>query len=590
MSIRESSFPNSFAFRMGKVSLCLILIGVWLYALRWTDSYFSVYILCAAAGITGVLTENLTGNDKGSEKKEKGTMIAAAVFSFLFSFSVLIAKYALFPAGIKGFLKGAAVFAGGFVLARFVFFLALRGIFLLKDGKRGKVLPAPAVLAFSMILIIIIDLIYFYGMTYPGVITNDTVWEITQFSTGELSNHHPFYHALLIRLCMWIGSLFSADINAQIAVYCYVQILFMAFAFGYAVMTLYETKLPVIFPVLALILYALTPAHVTYSVTVWKDVIFGGSLLLFSAGLFRVLKGMNYRSLNHVAYVLGTLGFALFRSNGFFALALLFLIMLFTLGKKRKTLLFITALIIVLSFIMKHPVLSILQVAQPEKVEMLSVPIQQISRTVVDDGNLSEEDLSDIARFHDPEKIREEYVPYISDHIKNLMRKQGYIEEHTDEYLKLWLRIGKKNPGTYVKAWIDLTRGYYNGGYEYWIISDYVVPNDIGLSQKEHVGWIQKAYEALAGPYYLSPVFQAFHSIGLHVWLTLLCLILMILKKRREYLLPAAQILLVLTLFISTPVFCEFRYVYALFTVFPFLFSITAFVCKEGALCDKIKQ
>lgn len=70
-------------------------------------------------------------------------------------------------------------------------------------------------------------------------------------------------------------------------------------------------------------------------------------------------------------------------------------------------------------------------------------------------------------------------------------------------------------------------------------------------------------------------MFDVFRSIGFSVWLVGLYFLFFL--KRKDYrgiVLTLPVIGTVLTLWIATPVFCEFRYAYAVFTCIPFLLVV----------------
>ncbi|MCR5502490.1 MAG: DUF6020 family protein [Lachnospiraceae bacterium] len=419
-----------------------------------------------------------------------------------------------------------------------------------------------------------INLFILFTVAYPGYVTADAIDELDQFLTGAYSNHHPFYHALLLKLFTEAGRGIFGNINAGIALFLVIQILFLAVCFGYAAMTLYETGLPLSVIVTAAALWLLSPYQIAYSVTVWKDIPFGGALLLFTTALFRIMKGIGSRKANECVLIIGAVGFALMRSNGLIALAITFIAVFFVYRKEDRKLLLLLAGVIIGAFLLKHPVLSLLHVTQPDTAETLSIPVQQVAKVITEGGDLNGQE-AELQLFFETEKVPSDYREFISDPIKNHMRKKGYINGHMGEFIRLWAKIGVKNPGLYIKAWIDQTRGYYNGGYEYWIYSDYVMENDLGITAGTPVESIRNLLYKWYEKYYGKSIFQPLHSIGFHVWLMALCFFAGAVHKKKEFLLSVPQLAIILTLLISTPVFCEFRYAYSLFTTAPFLFFTT---------------
>ena len=70
------------------------------------------------------------------------------------------------------------------------------------------------------------------------------------------------------------------------------------------------------------------------------------------------------------------------------------------------------------------------------------------------------------------------------------------------------------------------------------------------------------------------PILAMAFSIGFTFWLIMVSLFYMIYQKKYAYLLVYLPVLLLWLTTLASPVFCEFRYVYGLFTSVPFLFSM----------------
>ena len=146
---------------------------------------------------------------------------------------------------------------------------------------------------------------------------------------------------------------------------------------------------------------------------------------------------------------------------------------------------------------------------------------------------------------------------------------QEYLEAHKGELLRLWIRIGLKNPGAYVRAWIDQTVGYWNSGYRYWIWRTTVRKNDFGISQAPLLPGVRNIFETWFRVFYDLQVFAPFRSVGLHTWITAAVFMVLWIRRRKEILLTIPVLTVVGTLLLAAPVFCEFRYAYAMFASMP---------------------
>lgn len=553
----------------------IFVILSWLITLQRTDAFLSPYVLCSLVGIIA-----FSGNIRRHVVISRREKTCGIVFSILFSVSVVLSNYKIYIPVMAHVVRVAVLLLGGLLIGWHIFIMALR---LSGDGNEkchaAKKDESKRWFWFSFLGIAAVYLIALFFCFSPGCLTPDSFKQIGQNLSGVYSNHHPFWHTMMIKICMDLGQTVFHDINCAVAVYSVFQILCMAAVFAYICMTMYQAGISWVWIVITGIVYAVVPYHLVFSMTMWKDVLFGGTAALFGCALYRMQEGIGQKGVNYIPLIIGALGCCLFRNNGMAAFILTFAVLFFVLGKTEKKMLWSLLAVIVVAFVLKHPVLKALGVNQPDLAEYLSIPEQQIARLIADDVPLEEDELTQIGKVMNIERARKEYAPEISDPIKYVVREtnQEYLSEHKWEYFTLWLRLGLKHPDSYLMAWIDQTKGYWNGGYEYWITSPIVFNNDFGIFMPERTNIVAKLFRGWVNKFNSVPIFEVFRSVGLHVWIFTLCEMILFAKKRKEGLICVMPIAVVLTLLISTPVFCEFRYAYAVFTLFPFVMLLTFF-------------
>ena len=163
----------------------------------------------------------------------------------------------------------------------------------------------------------------------------------------------PFWHTLTVKLFVSPALALFGDMNMAVACFHVAQILFLAACFGYVIMTLYQVEVPLWFLVGVYAVYAFQPHNIVYSVTLWKDIPFAGAAALFVTALYRLLKGIGKsRFCNYTVFILGALGFSLWRTNGWYAFLVTVLVMAFLLSRKeRKLLILMTAVLVISSLI-----------------------------------------------------------------------------------------------------------------------------------------------------------------------------------------------------------------------------------------------
>lgn len=416
-----------------------------------------------------------------------------------------------------------------------------------------------------------------FGARYPGILSPDSISQMTQIMEHSYSNHHPYYHTQIIHMCVAIGFKLFGDINSAVAVYSVFSILVMASCFMYVVETAYECTKNLKLSAAIFSCYLVMPYHIMYSITMWKDVFFAAAVTCLVVSCYRYLKFVGDMKVNVIILLVAAMGMCLLRSNGWVACFVSAAAFVVLFGKKQKKLILCFAVVLLSAYVLKHPVLEALHVSQPATAEFLSIPLQQIARVVTDGGELTEEQTQLLEKVIDIEKIPHEYKNYLSDPIKELIKEKGnqaYILEHKGDFIKLYLQLGMKYPSEYIEAWIDQTRGYWNSGYTYWRWFNGVNKNTLGIHQTIRSQFANAAITMYLGIWQSSHFLLLFLSIGLHIWGIVILAYRALVRKSREMLFVTIPFLaVILTLLISTPVYSEFRYAYAVFCGFPFVLA-----------------
>ena len=563
----------------------IILMLLWGAQLIYTDAYYVVYALILI--ILGICTYRniLTGGMLFCKSHGKYEDVILYSFSVLFSCMVALANYKLwafpnlpeeaqtwFPLIYRAFLI-VVFFAGGFVAFGNIFTQLISNVKRLFWRTDENNYNPVRIFLLSFSILAITRLIVLFFCRYPGELTPDSINQMEQIMTGVYNNHHPFYHTMVIKFFVTIGMKLFNDINAAAATYHVFQILFTAVSFSYAVSTMTIMKPPKWIIVSTMLFYILMPYHIIYAVSMWKDIMFGCFVLILVTFVYRCMSGIGNPVFDYVILAVSSLGTCLFRSNGFFAFVILTaaFVVLWKLSNKKMLLVFCSA--IVVSFIMKHAVLTGLGVTPPDTIESLSIPAQQIARVVQEGCELDEWQTETLGRIIDIDKIPEVYKPYISDPVKDLVREKGkqqLLVDQKEDYIKLYLSLGKKYPLVYARAWIDQTRGYYNGGYGYWRWLLKIYRNDMGIERTIRSESLNKAFMEYLWIFSDIQLLRIFLCIGLFVWIDIVILMIALLKKDKVGAFAAMPILVIVaSLLVATPVFSEFRYVYAAFCSLP---------------------
>lgn len=563
---------------MGFVVAKIIAIFFGLSCLVETKAYYSVYILCALIGAIGVYTcyqwrENITRRERW----------IALLFAFFFSGMVTLGNYPIYTNMEYGYMKTATtagIFFGAAVTGYHILLFMHHAILrkeLLTCKKAGRE-KGRYVFILTFVLSVGFTGIYWYFTGYPGNLSVDSLNQISQIQSGVYSNHHPFWHTMIIKLWYDIGMSVFHEINGAAALYTVAQIVSISACFSLAVMTLYEAGMPIGFVASTLVIYAFSPYNHGLLASMWKDPLFSASLLLLICGMFRVFRDIGRTSWNAFFILMGGIGFGVIRNNGWPVLAATALASVPMIRKQYPLVSNLLLICMILTGIMKWPVLSLLHVEKVETTEVMTVPVQQIARVLWEGYELTDEERTFLNHISaDPDEIAGLYNPTISDSLKEDLLESGgdYLKDHKWEYLRFWLKMGLGHPAAYLRAWIDQTCGYWNSGYKYWIFLTDVEYNKMGIERTVRSPLLDHLYTQYDSFYFSLSIFEPLRAIGLHTWMVMLVFFLCGMRKDKPGMflsIPANLIWVVLS--IVAPVNSEFRYAYPLFLCLPILLGM----------------
>lgn len=571
--------------KLWRPSCCFIqafLIYAWLTNLLTTESYFSVYALCAAAGLF-----SLFGNYRKTESISPRARITLAVLSFGFSVCVALANYRIYEsqAMVIMILNGLCGILGGYALAYHVMLFCLNHLPLTDDETSRTSGGEKKVFTWVFFITLLINGVFFAFEGCPGILTQDSKSTVTQIIYGQYNNTMPFYHTLTVELFFNIGFMLFGTTTAAVATFSCVQIVFMSFCFAYTVTTLYSAGANKVFLIAVSAFYALMPYHIVYSATLWKDIPFSAATLLIAVSSFRILRNLsNNKRYDYIVFALSCIAFSLWRTNGWYSLLAACIIAVPLLRKQYKKLLSILCVVIVVCWILINLVLSILHIPGTDMVEAMSLPLQQIGRVVANGRDISDADMQLLSQAFLVEEIPEEYDPLCSNPMKfEMLRRENmkFIRDNIMDYVKLWLRLGFQYPSEYLKAWVELTKGYWNSGYDYWTYTRGVIENDLGVVQTAGDNIISELilliFFCINTPAFLKPL----QSIGLFVWIAFACFGISFIRKKEECFIALPTIVIILGLWLATPVYAEFRFAYPVFLVVPVLLGSIMFAPKQ---------
>lgn len=567
--IKQRTKPGAIAILLAQ----LVLILLAFYEMLFSDAFFAPYLFILIFALAGLFLNNTS-----LIILDRKTRCVIYIFAFLFSMMMMMANYELWENGgfIKLLLWIGMILGGFFAWYNLLYWIA---------GNMNKIIwkvseniwNRKAVFLMIFTLIVSTNLIILFQCKYPGNLSPDSTDQINQLLTNQYRNHHPVWHTLTVKLFVSVGLEVFHEINAAVACYSAFSILIMAATFSFAVCTMVELGAPRYFIVLSALYFLLMPYHLMYSMTVWKDVFYGACSLLYIVCLIRYIENIGHNVVNMIVFLTAGIGICLYRNNGFVVMLLTGIILLAFHKSLRKKILLAMAGILIMGFAIKYPLAKMMNVGQPDLVESLSIPVQQVARDVIENDDFTDDQIELLGQIVDLERIPETYSSYISDPIKNLIREknnQAYLKEHMAEYARVYVTRLLHHPFSYIKAWIDQTKGYWNAGYGYWIWTDSVSSNYNGIQRTVKNTNMESVLNQYLSTFLNNRILRLFISMGFFDWILLVALFIGIIRHdKMGIILTIPCIVNVFTLLVATPVYCELRYNYAVFCSIPFILA-----------------
>lgn len=452
------------------------------------------------------------------------------------------------------------------------------------DTIKSKFIKNDFMLLIGCAVLIFIAWIPYFVSYYPGIISPDSYSQIQQIMGDmTLSNHHPIFHTSIIGVFINIGLGIFKDINIAISLYTVFQMIVLAFLYSYVIRFLRKNNIPLFIRIIVLLYYMFYPINATYSVIMWKDILFSGVFPIFIIYCYNIVfKTDDFlgKKKNYVKFIIISLLMIYLRHNGFYVTIITLLALFIAIKKYWKNLIIIFTSVVVLNIIINFFIYNIIKVDKGSPAETLSIPLQQIARTVKNNPDIDEDIKERFNKYLYGEDTWQDYEPTCSDPIK-FKFKNKLFEEDKLEFLKLWLKVVIKYPKDCIEATISNSYGYYYIGATNNILSTYNLSNEYNIILKPtEDNFIYRKFMSLIGTKKV-PFVSALFNIGTVFWIIIILLGFQIYKKRYKYIVIYLPILVLWLTCVASPVYNELRYAYPLFTTLPIFICLNFMKNKE---------
>ena len=480
--------------------------------------------------------------------------------------------------------------------------------FVAGSPEHSKLLSKP----FFYYMALLIGWLPCYLAYFPAIYSYDGEPQLIQYTQHAFNNHHPIAHTLFIGACYDIGRFFQKNLHCPLdgmAIYAFLQMVLLSGAFACGFAFLIRRNAPKRMLIGTLLWCIIFPVHPLMAISTTKDTFFTAFILMDFFLLVQVMEnGEKFGKKEMIRLCIVNLGLMLFRKNGVYIQIILLVILLITVlccflpciklhrkvcGFSRENhveawvkLAAVTFLSICLFFAVEQSLVYLTDAEPGESAEALSIPLQQLARTYKSNGEQMKEEDLELLTAYLPKKGMENYRPYISDGVKMYFNNDLFRENPTG-FIRIYLRLGLKYPGSYLTAPLYQTMGDWFLTdishclvYQDWwrdrtgyLITDATPVFAGDFVKKENLlPVVRNAYEAIA----TDCVHQRFlpakilFAPALYCFLTLFAGLAFLKRKRYRQLIPWAAVMIYLLTVAAGP--CVLiRYIYPFMALMPFL-------------------
>lgn len=429
-----------------------------------------------------------------------------------------------------------------------------------------------------MILAILAGYSIYFVRFFPAIMTMDSFYVLHYANNFVLSDFHPFGHTWFVGIFFHLGKFLFQDMNLALGLSTFVQMVCMVVIFATGIRYLYNKGVKKNICIGLVLIYALNPLYAHYSITLWRDVMFGGVFVLLLICLYEFVQNQEQKiKKRYIAlFTVATLIMLFFRNNGIYVFLFMTPFMIVMLNKKRLLASILCGTIIVFYFVVKGPVFSLFHIEKTKSVEAFSIPLQQIARVIASGREIEGENREFLEKLFDYDQVESKYSSAISDPIKNITNND-VLSQNKVQFFKTYLSLLLKYPNVYVEAYFLQTLGYWYPDVIYWAtagtIGEPVFEEEQVATQDFTPEWYNKIIDTTTKREI--PLCNLIWSVALPFMVLLVSSFMVCYMGKKKYLLCFVPLYgLWLSIMVATPVYSELRYVYGLFTCMPLVVLI----------------
>ena len=327
----------------------------------------------------------------------------------------------------------------------------------------------------SSLVVLFIGWMPFLLASYPGFFMGDTGGQISQWfnlssytsdylpllnSDVLLNQHHPVLHTVIMGSFVRIGMTLFNSANVGYFLYTLIQYAILIASISYAVSCAHYLGAHRVSLIAILSFFVLNPIFPQFAVTGTKDTLFASSVIVMLMNALRIIRNDRLGLRVYFGFFIAAF-LAAFLRNGSIAITALIIGLLVFQNKQKRLLLVGLTSIIIFYFGIVNVVFPALSITPTGKREMLSIPIQQVSRCVSEHNKEIPDWLKQrIDTSIDYQAALNRYNPSMADSVKNTFDEKR-SEQAFGALISSWSEMVRRYPFTCIEATMANYYGYF---------------------------------------------------------------------------------------------------------------------------------
>lgn len=417
--------------------------------------------------------------------------------------------------------------------------------------------------------------------SYPATFCPDSMWQLQQgLGYTEYTTHHPPLSTAIMTLCVNLGAAIKSR-TFGCFIYVVMQTVLGSMIFAYTLVVLRRMGISRGARIAAVLFYCLNPVWGIYCQWFEKDMLYMEFYVLTAVLLIEVLYNGKC-SIRKASSICASAAMTfLLRNNAVYELLPFMILLTFCIPREvRKRMACAVCAVVLIYGTVTHGLYPALGFAKGSEAEMLSIPFQQTARYVAYAGNdVTEYEREVIGSVLDYDTLAESYSHACSDPVKSTYHGDG---ETMKKYFPVWFSMGLKHPTIYIDALIGLNYGYI-APLETIYMEPTISFSAEGTTETETPGVTRTANEipaVLMNIIWLAttkvPVLELFSAAGMYTWLTLICAVMLWIKKKASAMLPLIPGVMNILVCIASPLASSIRYCLSAAAMMPVILWWTA--------------